>query len=313
MLEPGSLPGTSGLLPTSDPSGLQRRLTAILHASPAPTLCVCRDRDSRGDLVVAGATLFQQVRQRVTSLRRAGIRTRDVLASDAIGAARVIDALAAALGGFVFWPTADLTALSDSNAPLVWRVSHAQASAGETPQTVAVPMRITAPLRARMAIAGTHVRLLAASGDDSGLVAVNAQTIARIGTTIGRRLGLQRRSVRYCAAPPESIAGVVLDLLPGIAARQIMVLPEEPSPSLATITHAIGRYRPDALTLTREQAAHILDGALDADLLAGLRGARVLLCDSRPIPVDLRRELASRVARLDVAYILPEAGDVVIL
>ena len=166
MQEP-SRPGAADRLTPNDPSGLQRRLTAILQASPAPTVCAARTREDGGDLMVAGGALLEQVRHRTTALQRAGMRRGDVLASDAIGVSRVIDALASILAGFVYWPCGDQRRLadgplvSDSGAPLIWRpnplvgVGLSPGLAHEPP--AAMPMRLSIQVRDLMAPAGPQV------------------------------------------------------------------------------------------------------------------------------------------------------------
>ncbi len=318
MFEP-SLPGAADRLSPNDPSGLQRRLTAILQASPAPTICVGRSRDDGGDLIVAGATLLEQVRHRVGALQRAGMRRGDVLASDAVGVGRVVDSLAAIIGGFVYWPCDDYRRIvtgplvSDSGASLVWRPNPLVGAGGPTTMPheppAALPMRLSVQLRDLMQPAGPQIRLLVGGNADLAPFAVNAQTIGRLGSTLRRRLGIKRQSVRYCAAPAQSAVGVLLDLLPGIAARQVMVVPSEPVPSSTTIARAIGRYHPDTLTLTLAQASALAETPMDAPTMHALRQCQVLIADTHPIPSALRSRFDDWAARLNIAYILPEAGD----
>ena len=314
-----SLPGAADRLSPIDPSGLQRRLVAILQASPAPTVCVARSREDGGDFMVAGGSLLQLIRHRVAALQRAGMRRGDVLASDAVGVSRVIDALASMLGSFVYWPCADHTRISDGplvtdcGAPLIWR-PNPLVSVGLSPgrphePPAAMPMRLSVQLRDAMEPAGARVRVLADGCGDLLPFAINAQTIGRLGSTIRRKLGIQRQSVRYCAAPAQSAVGILLDLLPGIAARQVMVLPSELTPSSTTIARAIGRYHPDSVTLTPSQARALIETPMDAATLKALGQTHVLIADWNPIPTPLRTQLSAMVARLDVAYILPEAGD----
>jgi hypothetical protein len=172
-----------------------------------------------------------------------------------------------------------------------------------------MPMRLSVQLRDVMTPAGAQVRVLADGGLDLPPFAINTQTIGRLGSTIRRKLGLKRQSVRYCAAPAESAVGILLDLLPGIAARQVMVLPNELTPSSTTIVRAIGRYHPDSLTLTLSQARALVETPIDEPTLKALAQTQVLIADSNPVPTPLRTQLSAMVARLDVAYILPEAGD----
>ena len=322
MHEP-SLPGAAGRLSPNDPSGLQRRLTSILQASPAPTVCVARSREDGGDQMVAGTALLDLIRHRVAALQRAGMRRGDALASDAAGVARVIDALAAIIGGFVYWPCSDHRRIatgplvSDSGAALVWR-PNPLVGAGLSPglphePPAALPMRLSTQLRDVMLPAGPQIRVLVDGTTEFPPFAINAQTLGRLGSTLRRKLGLKRQSVRYCAAPAQSSAGVLLDLLPGIAARQVMVVPSELTPSSTTIVRAIGRYHPDSLTLTLDQANALIDTPMDETTLHALAQCQLLVADARPIPTALRRHLCTSVARLDVAYILPEAGDVFVL
>ncbi len=314
-----SLPGAADRLSPTDPSGLQRRLVAILQASPAPTICVARTREDGGDLMVAGSALLDLIRQRVGALQRAGMRRGDVLASDAVGVSRVIDALASVLGSFVYWPCADHKRISegplvsDSGAPLIWR-PNPLVSVGLSPglphePPAAMPMRLSVQLREVMEPAGPQARVLADGCNDLPPFAINAQTIGRLGSTIRRKLAIKRQSVRYCAAPAQSAVGILLDLLPGIAARQVMVLPSELTPSSTTIVRAIGRYHPDSLTLTLSQARALLETPMDDATLKALRQTHVLIADLTPIPTPLRAQFSALVARLDVAYIMPEAGD----
>jgi hypothetical protein len=322
MHEP-SRPGASDRLSPNDPSGLQRRLTAILQASPAPTICVARSREEGGDLMVAGASLLELIRHRVGALQRAGMRSGDVLASDAVGVGRVVDALAAIIGGFVYWPCDDYRRIvtgplvSDSGASLVWRpnplVSAGASTTAAHEPPAALPMRLSTHLRDLMQPAGPRIRLLVDGNAGLSPFAVNAQTIGRLGGTLRRRLGLKPQSVRYCAAPAQSAVGVLLDLVPGIVARQVMVVPSEAAPSSTSIVRAIGRYHPDALTLTLEQATALADTPIDAPTLHALQQCQVLIADTHPIPTALRARFTEWAARLDVAYILPEAGDAFLL
>ena len=322
MHEP-SRPGAADRLTPNDPSGLQRRLTAILQASPAPTVCAARTREDGGDLMVAGSALLEQVRHRTTALQRAGMRRGDVLASDAIGVSRVIDALASILAGFVYWPCGDQRRLadgplvSDSGAPLIWRpnplvgVGLSPGLAHEPP--AAMPMRLSIQVRDLMAPAGPQVRILADGCTAVPPFAINAQTIGRLGSTLRRRLGIKRQSVRFCAAPAGSAVGILLDLLPGIAARQVVVVPNELTPSSTTIARAIARYHPDSLTLTLEQAKALAETPMDDATHSALRHIHLLIADTNPIPVALRSRYSDWVARLDVAYVLPEAGDAFVI
>ena len=315
--------GAADRLTPNDPSGLQRRLTAILQASPAPTVCAARTREDGGDQMVAGSALLEMVRHRITALQRAGMRRGDILASDATGVSRVIDALASILAGFVYWPSGDQRRLadgplvSDSAAALVWRpnplvgAANSPGLAHEPP--AAMPMRLSIQLRDVMAPAGPQVRVLADGCTDVPPFAINAQTIGRLGSTLRRRLGIKRQSVRYCAAPAQSAVGILLDLLPGIAARQVVVLPNELSPSSTTIARAIARYHPDSLTLTLDQATALADTPMDDATHAALRHTQLLIADINPIPLALRSRFSDWVARLDVAYVLPEAGDAFVI
>lgn len=322
MHEP-SRPGAADRLSPGDPSGLQRRLIAILKASPAPTICVARSPDEGGDLMVAGAALLEQVRHRAAALQRAGMRRGDVLAADGLGTSRVIDSLAAIVGGFVYWPCADYRRIaqgpmvSDSGAALVWRPNplvSASESAGRAHEPpAALPMRLSVELRDLMRPAGPHIRLLLEGFTASQPFAVNAQTVGRLGSTLRRRLGIKRQTLRYCAAPSQSACGVLLDLLPGIAARQVMVVPDEPEPSSTTIVRAIGRYHPDSLTLTLEQAIAVAETPMDDATCHALRQCAVLIADHGPIPIALRERYAALARRVDIAYILREAGDVVLI
>lgn len=317
------LPGAADRLSPNDPSGLRRRLTAILQSSPAPTLCVAGTRDEGGDVMVAGAALLDLARHRILALQKAGMRPGDLLASDAVGIARVVDALASVLGGFVYWPfsdhrrIADGALVMDSGAPLVWRpnplvgMGFPAGIPNEPP--AALPMRLSVRLSDLMLPAGPQIRLLANTASEESQFAINAQTVARLGATVRRKLAIRRQSVRYCAAPAESAAGMLLDLLPGIAARQVMVVPCEPSPSSLTVIRAIARYRPDSLTLTLPQATAIIDTPIDDETRHVLKQCSVLIADTHPVPHLLRDRFRTSVAQLDVAYILPEAGDAVLL
>jgi hypothetical protein len=304
---------------TLDPSGLQRRLSAILRASPAPTICVARTHAEGGDLLLAGASLLDLARKRISALSLAGMRRGDVLASETAGNERVVDALAAVLGGFVYWPCQQPqrffhgASVGDSGASLVWRASQS-AGSGTLPRVpIAVPARMPVMLHQATAPAGRHVRMLLEGAAGAPPFAVNAQTLGRLGSTLRRRLGVQIQSVRYCAAPMTSAAGVLLDLVPGIAGRQVIVLPNEAEPSPLTIMRAIARYNPDAVTLTLAQATVLLETPAEASALVALRNVRLLVADTHPVPHAVRKALAERVARLDIGYILPEAGDVVVL
>lgn len=315
--------GAAGRLSHNDPSGLERRLTTILQASPAPTVCVARSREEGGDLMVAGSSLLDLVRHRVAALQRSGMRRGDALASDAAGVNRVVDTLASVLGGFVYWPCTDHRRIAegplvtDSGSPLVWRpnpligVLSTPALPHEPP--AALPMRLSVRIRDVMAPAGSQVRLLLPGHPGGTPFAVNAQTIGRLGTTLRRKLGIRRQSVRYCAAPAESAAGVLLDLLPGIAARQVMVVPNELTPSSVSIVRAIGRYHPDTVTLTVAQADALVGTPMDATAAQALRQTHLLIADTHPVPLLLRQRLSDLVRRLDIAYLLPEAGDAYLL
>lgn len=313
------LPDAAGQLSPNDPTGLERRLMSILQASPAPTICVARGRDEGGDIMVAGPSLLELVRHRVSALQRSGMRRGDALASDALGVGRVVDALASVVGGFIYWPCSDQRRIAegplvtDSGAPLIWRpnpligVALSPGLAHEPP--AALPMRLSTRLRDVIEPAGPQVRVLADGCCEAQPFAINAQTIGRLGSTLRRRLGIQRQSVRYCAAPAESAAGILLDLLPGIAARQVMVVPLERAPSSMTIVRAITRYHPDSVTVTLTQAEALIETPVDDLGLQALQQTNLLIADTHPVPMVLRHRLAAWVKRLDIAYILPESGD----
>jgi hypothetical protein len=309
--------------PAHDPSGLQRRLTAILRASPAPTICVARTHAEGGDLLLAGASLLELARKRVTALANAGMQRGDVLASETAGVDRVVDALAAVLAGFVYWPCQQPQrffhgrTVGDSGASLVWRANPlAGPTVAQSIQTLppaAIPSRMPVSILDAVAPAGLQARMLLEGAPGRHPFAVNAQTLGRIGSTLRRRLGIQSQSVRYCAAPAMSAAGVLLDLIPGIAGRQVIVLPNEVQPSAVTIMRAIGRYHPDALTLTLAQAIELLETPMEESTLVALQSVRLLVADTHPIPHAVRGALVERVQHLDLCYILPEAGDVVMI
>lgn len=273
--------------------------------------------------MVAGEALYDLARQRLHALQRAGMHQADLLASESTGIGRVVDVLACVLGGFVYWPFTDTTRIvdgplvTDSGASLVWRpnpmVSSLHQSTRQHEPPAAIPLRITVRLRDAMRPAGAQVRMLVDSDGDAPPVAFNAQTIGRLGSTLRKQLGLHRQSVRYCAAPSTSAAGVLLDLLPGIAARQVMVVPEESTPSAFTIVRAIKRYHPDSLTLTLHQTIGLLGAPMDDLTRAAFRHTRVLVADTHPVPRAVRHALEERAAHVDVAYVLPEAGDVYVL
>ena len=314
-----SPPRIKGRPALGDPSGLQRRLVAILQASPAPTICVAQERQDDGDQMVAGSALLHRIRSRVTALQRLGMRSGDVLVSGAVGAERVEDALACIVGGFAYWPAAgqerlgDGPLVTDSGSALVWLrnpPAHEAAEATMLHQPpAALPIRMTVALHDAMQPGGRQIRVLVSTTSGSPPFAVNAQTIARLGSTLRRRLGIKRQSVRFCAAPTESAVGVLLDLLPGIAARQVMVVPSELSPGTETIMSAMVRYHPDSLTLTLAQARALAHTTLEQEVRTALRQTALLIADTHPIPRDLREHFAAITARLDVGYILPEAGD----
>jgi hypothetical protein len=314
-------PNAADRQPTQDPSGLQRRLTAILRASPAPTICVARSHADGGDLLLAGASLLDLARKRIGVLSQSGMRRGDVLASETAGIERVVDALAAILGGFVYWPCRQPQrffhgpSVGESGATLVWRVNpHIDGGSAQQQQpAAAVPARMPVMLHDAIAPAGQQVRMLLEGAAQAQPFAVNAQTLGRLGSTLRRRLGIQSQSVRYCAAPAISAAGVLLDLIPGIAGRQVIVLPNEVQPSAVTIMRAISRYHPDALTLTLAQAIELLEMPMEESALSALQTVRLLVADTHPIPHTVRSALAARVQHLDLCYILPEAGDAVII
>jgi hypothetical protein len=251
------------------------------------------------------------------------MRRGDLLASDTLGVSRVVDALATILGSFVYWPCSDHRRIAegplviDSGSPLVWRpnplvgVSSTPGLSHEPPATL--PMRLSARVRDLLAPAGAQARVLAQGRPGEVPFAINAQTIGRLGSSLHRKLGIRRQSVRYCAAPAESAAGVLLDILPGIAARQVMVIPSELSPSPVTIVRAIGRYHPDTLTLTLAQAEALVETSMDITALQALRQVHLVIADTHPVPIHLRQRLTDLVRRLDIAYILPEAGDAYLL
>jgi hypothetical protein len=116
--------------------------------------------------------------------------------------------------------------------------------------------------------------------------------------------------VRFCAAPGASATGLLLDLLPGLVGRQVVVIPADGAPAPHSIARAIARYRPDNITLTARQAAMLVVSPLDEDASRALAGARVVVADVNPVPMALRTALAARCQRLDVVYVMPEVSDV---
>jgi hypothetical protein len=322
MYEPPST-GAAGRLSAADQSGLQRRLTSILRASPGPTVCVSRHRDDGGDLLVAGATLYDLARRRTAALTAAGMRAGDVLASAENGLNRATDALAAVFGSFVYWPCVGSrdaltgSTVADSGAPLVWRANPLTPESIATPSAThppaVLPARLSRTLHDVLNAGGAQTRVLVYGSQAAPPFAVQAQTVGRLGSTLRRKLGGQRHSVRYCAAPAHSAAGVLLDLLPAIAGRQVIVLPSDAVPSAFDIACAISRYKPDTVTLTLAQATALLETEMDDQLRTALQNVRLLVADTLPIPLSLRAALAGCVARLDLAYILPEAGGVYVL
>ena len=312
-------------LAIEDPSGLRRRLTALLQASPGPTVCIPGPDGT--DAMLSGSAMTQLGLERARALACAWVRRGAVLPAPARGAARVVDLIATVLGEFTYWPVDDATPLldgptiADPTAPLVWR------PAGATPAPfdgagartgddapVVVPYRLPRAVREALAPAGAHVRLLVGgAGAAHPPFAVNAQTVARLGSTLRRGLGLPRQSLRLCAAPATGAAAVLLDLLPGLAARQVLVLAPDEGWSPDALVRAIARYRPDSLTLTVAQAQALLATPITTDAVHALGRARMLIADERPVPMAVRRTVALCAGRLDIAYILAECGDAVLV
>ncbi len=308
-------------LAIEDPSGLRRRLTALLQASPGPTVCIPGPDGT--DAMLSGSAMLQLGLERARALAAAGMRRGDVLAAPARGAARVVDLIATVLGEFTYWPVDDATpvldgpTIADPTAPLVWRPAAAPAAPfdGATDEApVVVPYRLPRAVLEALAPAGAHVRLLVGgAGAAHPPFAVNAQTVARLGSTLRRGLGLPRQSLRLCAAPATGAAAVLLDLLPGLAARQVLVLAPDAGWSPDALVRAIARYRPDSITLTAAQAQTLLATPITADAVHALGRARVLIADERPVPMAVRRTFALCAGRLDVAYVLAECGDAVLV
>lgn len=302
-------------LASEDPSGLRRRLAALLQASPGPTVCLAGADGA--DAMLSGSAMLQLGLERARALAAAGMRRGDVLASAPHGIARVIDLVAALLGEFAWWPVADATPLldgetvTDATGPLVWRPV---ASPGDDPDApVALPHRLPRALRDALAPAGPHVRALVEAAPDGVPFAVNAQTLARLGSTLRRGLGLPRQSVRLCAAPATGAVALLLDVLPALAARQVLVLPPDGGWTSEGLVAAIARYRPDSLTLTVAQARALLATPITPDAVRALAHVRLLVADVVPVPQVVRRTFALCTARLDVGYVLPECGDAILV
>ncbi len=312
-------------LAIEDPSGLRRRLTALLQSSPGPTVCIPGPDGT--DAMLSGSAMLQLGIDRARALAAAGMRRGDILAAPPHGAARVIDLIATVLGEFTYWPVADAApvldgpTIADPTAPLVWRPAAAAPgpfdAQGDGPvddAPVVVPYRLPRTVHAALEPAGPHVRLLVDGGWFGALpFAVNAQTVARLGSTLRRGLGLPRQSLRLCAAPPTSAAALLLDLLPGLAARQVLVLPPDDGWTADGLVRALARYRPDSVTLAVAQAQALLATPITADAVHALGDARILIADPRPVPMTVRRTFALCAGRLDIAYILPECGDAVLV
>ena len=52
---------------------------------------------------------------------------------------------------------------------------------------------------------------------------------------------------------------------------------------------------------------------MDATAAQALRQTHLLIADTHPVPLLLRQRLSDLVRRLDIAYLLPEAGDAYLL
>jgi hypothetical protein len=312
-------PGPSALnrLASEDPSGLRRRLTALLQASPGPTVCLPGPDGT--DAMLSGSAMLQLGLERARALAAAGMRRGDVLASPPRGAARVIDLVAALLGEFTYWPVEDASpwldgeTVADPAAPLVWRPVVVRDAARATDEAAVVPYRLPRAILDALAPAGPHVRLLVQVTPGATPFAVNAQTVARLGSTLRRGLGLPRQSLRLCATPAESGAALLLDLLPGLAARQVLVLAPDGGWSATGLVDALARYRPHSVTLTVAQARALLATPITTDAVRALAATRVLLADVSPVPQPVRRTFMLCTARLDVGYVLAECGDAILV
>jgi hypothetical protein len=273
--------------------------------------------------MVAGTELLELARRRILALDAAGLRPGDVFATTDQGPGRVIDALACLLGGFVYWPVPGASPLLDGpatterDAPLLWRPNpvgpDCLSPVGPHDPPVALPHRLPAAVHDLLLAAGPHARLLL-DGVVPGLpFPMTLQSLARLGATLRRRLRIKSQGVRYCAAPGSSAIGALLDLLPGLVGRQVIVIPADGTPSPTSIVRAIARYRPDHLTLTARQAAALLDMPMDQETRQALTSARLVVADVNPIVHALRSALSDACQRLDVAYVLPEVGDIAML
>ncbi|MCU0627802.1 MAG: hypothetical protein MUF21_15210 [Gemmatimonadaceae bacterium] len=106
---------------------------------------------------------------------------------------------------------------------------------------------------------------------------------------------------------------LLLDLLPGLAARQVLVLPPEDGWTSDGLVRALARYRPDSISITVAQARTLLGTPITHDAVQALGRARVLLADTIPVPLTVRRTFLLCSARVDVGYVLPECGDAVLV
>lgn len=310
-------PSAPNRLTSEDPSGLRRRLTALLQASPGPTACF--PGPDGADAMLSGSAMLQLGLERARALSAAGMRRGDVLASPPHGTARIVDLVAALLGEFTYWPVADASpwlegeTIADPAAPLVWRPVAAGDALGTSDDVAAVPYRLPRTILDALAPAGPHVRLLVQATPGATPFAVNAQTLARLGSTLRRGLGLPRQSLRLCAAPAESAAALLLDLLPALAARQVLVLAPDGGWSATGLVDALARYRPHSVTLTVAQARTLLATPITTDAVRALSRTRLLLADVAPVPQPVRRTFTLCTARVDVGYVLAECGDAILV
>jgi hypothetical protein len=188
-----------------------------LRAQPYPLLAT---RDACGLTLLAGASLWSTVVEQARAWKHAGARPGDVLIDSPAGFRGVVHILASLAGGYVYQPTPAraIPRIVTPADPVDTERRVFCVGPGAVLERIAPP---TEHLELGSLTADTAL-LLAPAGADAGLVALEYRALHDELTAHAAALGFECGSSRLALLPWNRPFGLVLDLLLGLWASQVI-------------------------------------------------------------------------------------------
>lgn len=208
---------------------LREALRDRLRGRPYPILA---ERGSSGLRLLPGAALWPLAIEQMRFWRRAGVTQGDILLDTPTGIDGVVRIVAALVGGFVYWPLAPVRLEALSRPPPATISAHSMLASHVwrlPPDSSTCPISVCSPLAldALGQLPADTALLLETSGASSGcptLIALGGAAVLHQLQGHARALDLREGEVRACVLPWWHAFGLVLDLLLGLWAGQVLWL-----------------------------------------------------------------------------------------